>query len=151
MTRLTWAQFRAVFPGHKLVQSKFNCSRDILLHLFRVCHFHGVLVNKQVSRNTHIMWTARGHLLENLKTKLSDVFLWIEQPARLLYVAAQVCWAIVPICRGQTRMETQPVCAAWLCDPCSRDCILGGFSRKTAWQGCHHCCHSPLSAAGSAS
>lgn len=96
------------------MQSKFNCSRDILLHLFMVCHFHGVLVNKQVCRNTRIMRTARGHLLENLKTKSFDVFLWIEPPACLLCAAAQVCWAIVPICRGQTRMEPRPACAAWL-------------------------------------
>lgn len=150
MTRLTWAQFRAVFPGHKLVQSKFNCSRDILLHLFRVCHFHGVLVNKQVLRNTHM--NSQRAFVE----KSENQIIWCLSMYQATSPFALCCCSGLLGHRANLQRTNKDgamtsVCCVAFCDPCSRDCILGGFSRKTDWQGCHHCCHSPLSAAGSAS
>lgn len=91
------------FPGHKLVQSKFNCSMNSLLHLFKVCHFHGPLINKWVRRNICITLIARGHFLEDLKwpvtEKSCEVFPWVKQWACWLHTAAPVCFAIVQVCR----------------------------------------------------
>lgn len=85
------------FPGRKLVKSKYNCSMNSLLHLFRVCHFHGPLINKWVHRNIHVTLMARGHFTEDLKwlvtEKSCEVFPWVKQWACWLHEVTLVCFA----------------------------------------------------------
>lgn len=85
------------FPGRKLVKSKYNCSMNSLLHLFRVCHFHGPLINKWLHRNIRITLMARGHFMEDLKwlvpEKSCEVFPRVKQWACWLHEVALVCFA----------------------------------------------------------
>lgn len=135
------------FPGRKLVHSKCNCCTSSLLHLFRVCHFHGPAINKGVRRNIHVTRTARGHLLEDVKRpatgKPREALPWVRQRACWLHTpapfaprprrfAGRVRGPAVPPAPDPQPPSPAQKGAAWQLPhgPASRDCTPGGCVRK---------------------